>query len=95
VPAAPSTVIAEAIHCKMEEKMEEDGGSVSSSRINTVDRPPDSPGETDPPREEVKEDAPLLSLEPGGPSGVCGKRGNESTEESAAKTIAVSVDTYW
>jgi hypothetical protein len=78
--------------------MEEDGGSVSSSRSNTVDRPTDSPGETDLPREEVEEDsvpAPLFSLEPSGPSGVCGKRGNESTEESAAKTIAVSVDTYW
>jgi hypothetical protein len=61
--------------------------SLSSSRSNTVDLPTDSPEETDAPREEP---AHLLSLEPSGP-GVCGKRGKESTEESATITIAVFV----
>jgi hypothetical protein len=83
VSAAPSTLI----NCKEEEKMEEDGGSLSSSRSNTVDLPTDSPEETDTPREAPE---PLLSIEPSGP-GVCGKRGKESTEESAAITIAVFV----
>jgi hypothetical protein len=75
-PTTPSILIEEAIHCKEEQKKEEDGGSVSSSRSNTFDLPADSGEETDPPREEVEEDSvqeSLLPLEPSGP-------GNECTE---------------